>query len=347
MKIKWGVIGCGGIADRRTLPGLMLADNAELVAVMDANGAAAEAAKEKYGAKYAFTTAEELLAIDEIEAVYIASPVAYHVEQTIAAAKAKKHILLEKPMALSSKDSAKLKKVCEENGVKIGVGLMMRFHTYHQMMKKLIEEGKLGEIVSMRAQLTCWYPDIPGNWRQQKATSGGGSLMDMGIHCVDLLQYISGLKATEVASFSGTQIFNYEVEDGGAMILRMENGAVAYVDANFNIPDDAAVCKLEIYGTEGSIFAEGTIGQVEGGNVRVTISGDQGAYNAAQDREPTSSYTMEAELGNMYTKEIEGFGNAIINDTLPPIGADDAILVQKIVEAAYKSNAKKKTIAIK
>ncbi|MBQ9737470.1 MAG: Gfo/Idh/MocA family oxidoreductase, partial [Clostridia bacterium] len=319
MKVKWGVIGCGGIADRRTLPGLMLAENAELVAVMDRNKAAAEAAKEKYGAKYAFDNVEELLAVDEIEAVYIASPVAFHMEQTKAAAEAKKHILLEKPMTLSSQESEELAAICDKNGVKIGVGLMMRFHTYHQMMKQLIAEGKLGEIVSMRGQLTCWYPDMPGNWRQQMATAGGGALMDMGIHCVDLLQYISGLKAKEVASFSGTQIFDYEVEDGGAIIMRMENGAVAYVDANFNMPDDAAVCKLEIYGTEGSIFAEGTIGQVEGGNVRVTICGNQGAYNAAQDRQPTESYIMEAELGNMYTKEIEGFGKAILEDTMPPI----------------------------
>ncbi len=341
MTVKWGVIGCGGIADRRTLPGLMLAENAELVAVMDANKAAAEAAKEKYGAKYAFDNVEELLAVDEIEAVYIASPVVFHMEQTKAAAEAKKHILLEKPMTLSSQESEELAAICDKNGVKIGVGLMMRFHTYHQMMKQLIAEGKLGEIVSMRGQLTCWYPDMPGNWRQQMATAGGGALMDMGIHCVDLLQYISGLKAKEVASFSGTQIFDYEVEDGGAIIMRMENGAVAYVDANFNMPDDAAVCKLEIYGTEGSIFAEGTIGQVEGGNVRVTICGNQGAYNAAQDRQPTQSYIMEAELGNMYTKEIEGFGKAILEDTMPPITAQDAIFVQKIIEAAYESNVTK------
>lgn len=346
MKIKWGVIGCGGIADRRTLPGMMLAENAELVAVMDANKALADAAKEKYGAQYAFDNIEDLLAIDEIQAVYIASPVAFHKEQTEAAAKAKKHILLEKPMTLTSEKSQEIEDICNKYGVKIGVGLMMRFHTYHQMMKKLIDDGKLGEIVSMRAQLTCWYPDMPGNWRQQKATAGGGSLMDMGIHCVDLLQYISGLKAVEVASFSGTQIFDYEVEDGGSIIMRMENGAVAYVDANFNIPDDAAVCKLEIYGTEGSVFAEGTIGQVEGGNVRVTICGDQGAYNAAQDRQPTNSYVMEAELGNMYTKEIEGFGNAILNDTVPPVTAADAINVQKIVEAAYQSNDAKKVVAL-
>jgi predicted dehydrogenase len=250
-------------------------------------------------------------------------------------------------MALTSEESKEIAAFCKEQGVKLGVGLMMRFHSYHQEMKKLIAEGKLGDIVSMRAQLTCWYPDIPGNWRQQKATSGGGSLMDMGIHCADLLQYISGMKAVEVTSMSGTQIFNYEVEDGGSIIMRMENGAVAYVDANFNIPDDAAVCKLEIYGTEGSVFAEGTISQVEGGNVRVTICGNQGAYDAAQDRAQTNSYTMEAELGNMYTKEIEGFGNAILNDAEPPITAQDAINVQKLIEAAYTSNAKKKFVKIK
>ncbi|MBO5305401.1 MAG: Gfo/Idh/MocA family oxidoreductase, partial [Clostridia bacterium] len=98
MKIKWGVIGCGGIADRRTLPGMMQADNAELVAVMDTRLEAAETCREKYGAKYAFDTIEDLLALKEIEAVYIASPVFCHKEQCVAAAKAKKHILLEKPM---------------------------------------------------------------------------------------------------------------------------------------------------------------------------------------------------------------------------------------------------------
>ena len=94
------------------------------------------------------------------------------------------------------------------------------------------------------------------------------------------------------------------------------------------------------------MFAEGTIGQAEGGNVRVTICGDQGAYNAAQDRQPANSYIMEAELGNMYTKEVEGFGNAILNNTEPPITAYDAINVQRIVEAAYESNATKKFVKI-
>ena len=94
MKVKWGVIGCGGIADRRTLPGMMLSDEVELIAVMDANKEAAECCKEKYNAKYAFDNIEELLALSEIEAVYIASPVFCHKEQAVAAADAGKHILI-------------------------------------------------------------------------------------------------------------------------------------------------------------------------------------------------------------------------------------------------------------
>ena len=154
-KIKWGVIGCGGIADRRTLPGMMLADNAELVAVMDTNMEAAERCKEKYNAKYAFDNYDELLTIDEIQAVYIASPVFCHKEQAFAAAKAKKHILIEKPMALTSDDSKEIEDVCAKEGVKLGVGLMMRFAAYHQEMKKIIAEGKLGDIVSGEGHIVC------------------------------------------------------------------------------------------------------------------------------------------------------------------------------------------------
>ncbi|MBR2452513.1 MAG: Gfo/Idh/MocA family oxidoreductase [Clostridia bacterium] len=340
-KVKWGVIGCGGIADRRTLPGMMLADNVELIAVMDTNKEAAERCKEKYNAKYAFDNYEELLALDEIQAVYIASPVFCHKEQAFAAAKAKKHILIEKPMALTSEESVEILDACKKEGVKLGVGLMMRFAAYHQEMKKLVSDGKLGDIVSMRAQLTCWYPDIPGNWRQNKDLSGGGALMDMGIHCIDLLQYITGLKAVEVTGFAGTQTFSYNADDSSAIVMKMDNGAFAMVDANFNIPDAAAKCKLEIYGTKGSIMAEGTISQVEGGDVSVLISDDSLGYDAAQNRDELVPVKLDVELGNMYTKEIESFGNAVLNGTAPEITGEDGINVQKIVENAYKASETK------
>lgn len=346
-KLKWGVIGCGGIARRKTIPGMMLANNLELVSVMDSVLPVAEEVKEEFGAKYAFDNYEAILAQDEIEAVYIASPVFFHKEQAIAAAKAKKHVFLEKPMAMTVEDAEEIKKACEENGVKLGVGFLMRFHGYHQEIKKIIAEGKIGDIVSMRGQFTCWYPDIEGAWRQKKATSGGGALVDMGIHVIDLLQYLSGLKATEVVAFNQTQTFNYEVDDSSGVIMKMDNGSIAYVDSNFNIPDAASVAKLEIYGTKGSIVASGTLAQAEVGTVNVLISDDSLAYDANQTREEIVPLSLEGTpLGNMYTKEVEQFGDAVINDTEVPVTAESAILDQKVVEAAYKSSEEKKFVKI-
>lgn len=345
-KVKWGVIGCGGIADRRTLPGMMLANNVELVAVMDTNPVAAENCKAKYNAKYAFTTIEELLAVDEIEAVYIATPVICHKEQATAAAKAGKHILLEKPIALTSKESQEIVDTCKTCGVKLGVGLMMRFSSYHQEMRNIIQSGGIGEIVSMRAQFTCWYPEMENCWRQKWATSGGGALTDMGVHCIDLLQYISGMTVKEVTAFTGNQIFKYEVEDSASVIMRMENGSCAYVDTAFNIPDDAAVCKLEFYGTAGSIFAEGTVSQAEVGTVKLTQTDPNKAYDAAQVRSGDVSKNITVTTGNMYTKEVEAFGDAIINGVEPPVNGDSAVFDQKIIEAAYKSNNTKSVVSL-
>lgn len=347
MKIKWGVIGCGGIADRRTLPGMMLSDKVELVAVMDANEAVAQNCKEKYGAKYAFKNYEDVLALDEIDAVYIASPVFFHKEQAIAAARAKKHILLEKPVALTVTDAEEIKRECEANNVKISIGFLMRFHGYHQKIKEIIAEGKIGEIVSMRGQFTCWYPDIEGAWRQKKALSGGGALVDMGIHVIDLMHYLTGLRAVEVAAFNQTQTFSYEVDDSSNLIMKMNNGSVAYVDSNFNIPDAASVAKLEIYGTKGSIVASGTLAQAEVGDVKILISDDSLEYDANQVRGELSAVSLEGTpLGNMYTKEVEGLCDAIANDSEVPVSVESAIYNQRVVEAAYKSSESKAFVTV-
>lgn len=340
MKVRWGVIGAGGIADRRTIPGMMLAKNAELVAVMEVNMELAEKLRAKYSAKRAYDDVDKLLADPEIDAVYIASPVVYHKEQAIKAAKAKKHILIEKPVALTADEGEEVAKACKKEGVLIAVGFMMRYHAYHQKMKEIISNGKLGNVVSCRAQLTCWYPDMPGSWRQKKNTSGGGALMDMGVHCIDLIQYVTGGKAKRVAALTGTKTFKYEVEDSASVIFEMDNGAYAYVDSNFNIPDAAAKCRFEIYGTRGSMLAEGTISQVEGGKLDVVLSDDTLSYDAKQDRVDVTPVNIDVEFGNMYTKEIESFCQSILNNEPVKVPLEDALQVQRVVEAAYESSEK-------
>jgi len=346
MRLKWGIIGAGGIADRRTLPGMMLADNAELIAVMEINMELAEKIRSKYNAKKAYDNVDAILADPEIEAVYIASPVLCHKEQAIKAAKAKKHILIEKPLAFNIEDGEEVLKVCRENNVKIAAGFMMRFHSFHQKMKEIVQSGGIGEVVSCRGQLTCWYPETEGAWRQKYALSGGGAMMDMGIHCIDLIQYITGCKAKKVTGFSGNKTFKYEVEDSASLVMELDNGAYAYVDSNFNIPDAAARCRLEIYGTKGSLLAEGTIGQVEGGKVETFFSDDSLGYNAIQNRGNESASELKSDFGNMYTKEIVSFGKSILNNKPLEVPADDAVQAQKIVQALYEASKLGRTITL-
>ena len=335
MKLKWGIIGCGGIAYRRTLPGMMLSNNSEPYAVMDADLSVAKRVQEKYGAKYAFDRYEDILALKEVDAVYIASPVFCHREQALAAAKAGKHILLEKPIGLTLAESEEIVLACRDAGVKLGVGFMMRYHAYHQAMRNLIASDAIGDIVSMRAQFTCWYPEIENAWRQKKQLSGGGALVDLGVHCIDLLQYISGLNAMECFGVAQTQTFSYDVDDSASVVLKMENGALAYVDCNFNIPDAAAKCPLEFYGTNGSIIAPGTLSQEEGGNVEVLACPKVSGYDAMQDRSLVEPIHLDVTFGNMYTKEIEAFANAVLTDSEPPVNGENTLLVHRIIDAVY------------
>ena len=347
MKLKWGVIGCGGIAYRRTIPGMVRDENSELVAVMDTNFELAKQVRDEFHVPYAFDTEDALLALDELDAVYIATPVFCHKEQVMKAAAAKKHILLEKPMGLTVEESREIAAYCEAQGVKLGVGLMMRFNNLHEEVRDLIADGKLGDIVSMRAQFTCWYPEMPGVWRQSKKLAGGGALMDMGIHCIDLLCYMSGMNVSEVTALMGNQIFKYEVEDAASVIMRMENGALAYVDAAFNIPDDATTCKLEIYGTGGSLVLSGSLAQEEAGEGSLIFSDTTKGYDAQQNRGKVSSKTLTAAGGNLYTKEVAGFAKAVLNDTPVPISAADALRDQLIVEAAYESAQTRQAVTLK
>ena len=334
-KVRYGIIGSGGIARKRTIPGLMMAKNAVCEAIMDLNETSLNEVGEEFGIKKRYSSLEAILADKDIDAVYIATPVFCHKEQVFAAADAGKHILLEKPMGLTSKEGEEMEKYCKEKGVLLGVGFMMRLHGAHTEIKKLIDEGKIGTVVSAYAKFNCDYPASKQIWRQSKAYSAGGTMMDMGIHCIDLLSYLTSLKICEVTGITGNQIHEYpDTEDAGTGVFKMNNGAIFTVEANFNLSDELGGCRFEIYGTEGTIAAEGTLGQVETGEVR---------YKLKSELE-RGWQTLSYESGNMYTKETSLFADAFLAGSPVPVPASEAILDQKAVEAVYESCETKKHI---
>jgi len=338
-KVKWGVIGAGGIAYRRTIPGMMEAKKAELVAVMDVNKKACRQVAKEFDVPGCYFDAAAILEDPRVEAVYIATPVYLHAEHVCMAAAAGKHILCEKPLAMTLAEARKVARVVRKAGIRFSEGYMMRFNTLHQKAKKMIDDGLIGDVVMGRAQLSCWYPDMRGAWRQVPELGGGGALIDMACHCYDLLRMFMG-EITEVVAFTDTLTFRYPVEDSATTLLRCGRGAHGVVDTFFNVPDAAGQDRLEVYGNKGSIQAQGTIGQLPGGEMVAYLSPAAKDYDPKQDKLSLNVRVrkIKAKPVNTYGAEVDYLSTCILKDREPEINTlEDSLQLLKIIEAAYKS----------
>ena len=331
--IKWCVIGAGGIADRRTIPALLEDSDNVLVALMEKNEQVGEVVSKKYGVK-CYNNEEEMLKNEECDAVYIGTPVFCHYEQAMLALKCGKHVFIEKPIGLNAEEGQKMLDAFKKAGKQLFIGYMMKYHNLHQEAKKLVADGGIGQVSSIRLQFTCWYPDIKGAWRQQKALGGGGAIMDLGVHCFELAEYILGEKIVETKSFYDTRTFNYEVEDSAIVAFKTESGVLGHVDVSFNVPDKASNSKLEIYGTKGNIICSGSLAQEEVGKMAYLYS-PQGDYDAAQSRVEVKPKVKYGKKNNLYLKQIRHFTDLIKTGTCDYFYAEKAVHIQEIVDEIY------------
>jgi 1,5-anhydro-D-fructose reductase (1,5-anhydro-D-mannitol-forming) len=322
--IRWAVIGATGIARTRTIPGLVQAKNTKLVAVQT-RPEDIEPLKQvasQYSVPY-FTSVEEMLKTVECDAVYIGSPQYVHLDQIKIAASFKKPILCEKPIARTVPEAKELLSICKKAKVKFGTGFMLRFHTLHRKARQLVKEGAIGQVVSAKALFGFDYPPMAGAFRQVAELGGGGAFMDVGNHAMDTIEYITGKRLTTVMGVSQNLIHKYEPEDVCAAILEFEGGGIGLVDTYMCLPFDACRRDVEINGTKGTLWTSDTMGQTPGGKLTLrTVSGTQ---------------VFESDNRDMYLGEIEAFSNALLAGKEPPVGAEDGLHSQELVEACYKS----------
>ena len=292
--IGWGLIGCGSIARRRILPAIREAGNSRLIAVMSRSIEKARRLASEYGAERYYDKVDDLLGDDEIDAIYIATPTFLHAPQTIMAAEAGKHILCEKPMAMNMDECLRMVEECRRNHVKLMIGHHLRFKPDSWGIRRIIADGTIGDVSLIKAQQSIWYNPDPTAWRVNPSLGGGGSLMDLGVHCIDLLRFILKSEVVEVAAFTQTLTFNYPVEDTAIVLIRFDRGAYGVIDSCFNIKHSRRV--LEVYGSEGTIFGIGTISP-KTGVVEVFIDGEKKTY--------------KFEEKNPYVAEVEHFAECI------------------------------------
>ena len=331
--MKWCIIGAGGIADRRMIPALLKSDENQLVAVMDRVATVAETIGNKYGVAW-FSDEEEMLKTVDCDAVYIGTPVTCHASQALLALSYGKHVFVEKPIAFTAKEGRELVEAFKKANKQLTIGYMMKYHNLHEKAREIIQADGIGQVNDVRVQFSCWYPDIKGAWRQNKSLGGGGAIMDLGVHCIELVEYLLGEEIVEVKSMYSTRTFSYEVEDGGIVLFKTASGVLGHIDVNFNIPDKASESKLELYGSKGYILCKGTLGQEESGTLS-HLYAPQGEYSAMQNRTTDKPVDYEGAGADLYLKQVQLFNAQVKSGTPDYFYAERAVQVQEIVDMIY------------
>ena len=345
MSIKVGIIGCGKIAQVRHIPEYAANPNAEVYGFYDINLARAEELAKKYGGK-AYASYEELLADPEIEAVSVCAANHVHAEISIAALKAGKHVLCEKPMAVTLEECEAMVAAAEESGKYLMIGQNQRLAKAHAKAKELIAQGAIGKVLTFRTIFGHGGPETwsidPGSnvWFFDKSKAAMGAMADLGIHKTDMIQYVLGSKIVKTQAVlttldkkdaTGSLI---GVDDNAICIYQMENGVIGTMTASwtyYSAEDNTTV----IYGTKGELRLyddpKYSVQQINADGTRIDYQIDQIQTN---DNQTASGI-------------IDLFVDCLVEKKEPEISGADVLHAMKAVFASIESSAKGCAIEVK
>lgn len=339
-KLKIAVIGCGSIARHRHLPEYAANVNVEIAAVCDIVEARAIEFAEKYNAR-AFTSYEELLAIEEIDAISVCTPNYLHAPISIAALNAGKHVLCEKPMATKKEEALSMILAAKKNDKKLMIGHNQRFVSSHVKARKLIENGDVGKIYSFRTAFghpgpEKWSADRKESWFFKKEQAFIGAMGDLGVHKTDLIRYLLGEEIVEVGAFVETSAkTNTDVDDNAVCILKTESGIVGTLAVSWSYvskEDNSTI----IYGENAILRLE------EDPNFSLIVQYINGE-------------TVKYELGNIQSNEeagqksshvIENFVNSILLNIDPPITGEEGMKSLNVILAALESDKTRQIVKV-
>jgi len=314
---RWGLIGAGDIAGRRVAPAMRDSPASRLVAVSRARAELAPAFATEFGAERWHARWQDLVGDRGIDGVYVATTVDVHAEQTIAAAEAGKHVLCEKPMAMTAAECDRMIAACRASGVTLGVAYYRRFYPAVQRVKALVAAGAIGAPVIAQMNAFEWFDpgaDHPRRWLLDRARAGGGPMMDFGCHRLEVLVNLFG-RVRSTAALTANVVFRREVEDTAAVILQFESGPCATVTVTHAAGDRQDT--LDVFGTQGSIRCD----NLNAGRLRiVTEAGER--------------VEMHPPAANVHLPLVEDFVEAVAARRAPAvdgtIGRDIAAIEDQI-----------------
>lgn len=325
-KINVAIIGAGFIAHYHAR-GLIAIPNVQIVAVVATKRKSAEKFAQQYGIDRTFTDISTVVECKTINAVIICTPNKFHAPYAIEFLKNGKHVFLEKPMAMDAAEGRKIGKIAKQYGRSVMVGHMWRFDTDVNYIRESIAVGKLGKIFKTKSYgiHENWGPT---GWFAKKDLSGGGALIDMGVHAIDAVRYLMGdPKPTKVYARIATHFGHYDVDDTGIIIITWDNGSESIIESGWWQPHmDGPEAGTGIFGTKGYANLFPTF-------LKMT-TGEESFKKTIPDLPTREEHCDQT----MYDRQMAHFILSIQKNIQPNPGLSEGQVVLNIVNAAYKSS---------
>jgi 1,5-anhydro-D-fructose reductase (1,5-anhydro-D-mannitol-forming) len=327
--VHWGVVGLGRIADTEIAPAIAASPHGVLHGVVSRDQGRADSFAERHHAIRALTDFGELLRDPEVDAVYIATPNAMHADQVVAAAQAGKHVLCDKPLALSVAEAQRAITACDEAGVRLGITFQTRFHDAFDRCRPVIQRGSLGDILVVQVEMSPGRTLLKG-WRTDLSLAGLGTVNNVGVHGYDLIRYLLGAEVVEVTALVGHES-GLAPETLALALLRFGNGALGYVNANQSVPHTQA--DITIYGTKGRVIGRSCTRPNMTGTMTILSDNDEISFE-------TSS--MDA-----YRRAVGAFEEAIMHGHEPSPSGTDGLRSVELTAAIAQSVAERRTVPVR
>ncbi|MBG9791709.1 oxidoreductase [Paenibacillus dendritiformis] len=325
-KLRWGILGCASIAIRAVIPGIRASETGEVAAIASRELVKAEETARKLNIPQAYGSYEELLADPDIDAVYIPLPNHLHMEWTIRAAEAGKHVLCEKPIALTAGEAKRMAAACREAKVLLAEAFMYRHHPRYARIRDIIEAGEIGEVRGIHGAFTFNNAGDAGNVRYKKEW-GGGSIYDVGCYPISAARYVLGTEpvAATVQAFFSPEHGDVDMMASG--LLEFPNAVGLTFDCGMWA---ASRNTLEILGSDGRIELPSAFV----GNAAFTVHG----VNGTREETPPELNTYALQADNL-ARAVWGMEKLLFEP-------EDAVLNMKAIDACLASARERRRVVI-
>ncbi len=324
-------------------PAIQGSTNGQLIALCDLNERALAEFMPNNNELHRTSDLADFVLTPGLQAVYVATPNASHAKVVAALAAAGLPVLCEKPLARTAPEAAAMLAAAEAHGTLLATAFDQRFHPAHQRLRELIEAGELGRITCLRLHYACWTPadwtpdtdqGTYRNWRIDAHEAGGGAMIDLAPHGLDLTQVLLGEAITEITALTQQRIHEYPVDDGAVLIARTASGVLVSHTVAYNCPDAYPRRTLEVIGDKGRALALNTMGQTPGGTLTLTRP-DGTTQEVPFDQEASP-----------FRRQVEAFAEAVRTNTPFPFPPTLDLHTMHLLDAAARPTAPHLTPAV-